>query len=91
MKAGRITQIASTEFKTIIRLPIYWILLAVIALFAFSYNPDGLVSTSRIANSGIKLITNSQHAVAQFFAFSGLIIYSLLGSVIAGLSVFRDT
>ncbi|MFK7848066.1 MAG: hypothetical protein AB8G77_22450, partial [Rhodothermales bacterium] len=90
MKMARILHIAVLEFKTILKLPVFWILILVALMLTMSFNPAGFVPSGQVANSGLKLYINSKYVMAQYFAFSGLMIFSFLGSIIAGMSVIRD-
>jgi len=86
----RVLAIARQELRTHARSPLAWGLLA-FALFATLFvNPAAMIPTGDAAIGGVQPFSNSRHAMAQSFALTGLIFYTFLTSLMAGLSVLRD-
>lgn len=90
MRNQRLTALILQEFRTIIRLPVFWILVVVLGLLTFSLTPAVFVPSSRPGATDVSVFINSRYALIQFFAFSSLLGYPFFVSILAGMSVVRD-
>ena len=91
MNYTRFITIASHEFRTLTRSPLFWIQIVLVTLISLSLNPTAMIPSSETAGSSdTSLFNNSRYAIAQFFSLSGFFIYTFFLSILAGLSVIRD-
>ena len=89
MHRGRIYTIAGSEIVFLLTQPVFWVLILVISLLTFSLSPAVFIPS--IEEVGVERVwANSRYALLQYFAFSGLLGYTVLGSFLAGASVIRD-
>ena len=85
----RVFIIAGNEFKYLLGQPAFWLLLALLGVLTLSLSPAVFIP-SEPAIGGDPVWINSRYALLQFFAFSGLLGYTIVGSILAGLSITRD-
>lgn len=90
MAPHRVLAIAGQEFRTQTRSPLAWGLLAFTLFATLFVNPAAMIPSGDAAIGGVQPFSNSRHAMAQSFALTGLIFYTFLTSLLAGLSVVRD-
>lgn len=91
MNSTRFKTIARHEFSTLIKSPLFWIQVVLVALISLSLNPTAMIpSGAASASNDAGLFVNSRYAIAQFFSLSGFFIYTFFLSILAGLSVIRD-
>ena len=89
MRNARIRAIVASEIAYILTQPVFWILLIVLGLLTLSLSPAVFIP-SEPETGGEGVWINSRYALLQFFAFSGLLAYTVLGSFLAGITVIRD-
>lgn len=90
MAPHRVLTIARHELRTHARSPLAWGLLAFTLFATLFVNPAAMIPSGDAAIGGVQPFSNSLHAMAQSFALTGLIFYTFLTSLLAGLSVIRD-
>ena len=90
MAPRRVLTIARQELRTHARSPLAWGLLAFTVFATLFVNPAAMIPSGDAAIGGVQPFSNSRHAMAQSFALTGLIFYTFLTSVLAGLSLLRD-
>ncbi|MBX2821640.1 MAG: hypothetical protein KTR29_18220 [Rhodothermaceae bacterium] len=89
MHRDRTVTIIRSEISYLVAQPVFWILLVVLGALTFSLSPAVFIP-SESGTEGQSVWINSRYALLQFFAFSGLLGYTVLGSLLAGISVIRD-
>jgi len=90
MAPHRVLTIARHELRTHAHSPLAWGLLAFTLFATLFVNPAAMIPSGDAAIGGVQPFSNSRHAMAQSFALTGLIFYTFLTSLLAGLSVIRD-
>ena len=90
MAPHRVLAIARQELGTHARSPLAWGLVAFTLFATLFVNPAAMIPSGDAAIGGGQPFSNSRHAMAQSFALTGLIFYTFLTSLLAGLSVVRD-
>jgi ABC-2 type transport system permease protein len=90
MAPHRVLAVALQEARAQARSPLALGLVA-FALFATLFvNPAAMIPSGDLAIGGVRPFSNSRHALAQSFALTGLIFYTFLTSLLAGLSALRE-
>jgi ABC-type transport system involved in multi-copper enzyme maturation permease subunit len=90
MNARRVRAIARNEARAHLGSPLLWGLVMFAAFATLTVNPAAMIPTGDSAVGGVRPFSNSRYAMAQSFALSGLLFYTFLTSILAGLSVPRD-
>ena len=89
MSRDRISTLIRSEISYLVTQPVFWILIVVLGMLTLSLGPAVFIP-SESGTDGQSVWINSRYALLQFFAFSGLLGYTVLGSLLAGISVIRD-
>ncbi len=88
----RMAAVARLEAAFLLRRPLFWVWLGVLALFAFmaSTGETGLLHSGDSATGGKKAFVSSEFAIAAMQMMVCLLPHTFFAAIVAGLSVVRD-
>lgn len=86
----RVTTLARHEARIHFRSPLLWGLVLFAAFATLMINPAAMIPSGDQAIGGVRPFSNSHFALAQVFALSGLLFYTFLVSILAGMSIPHD-
>lgn len=86
----RIATVAWEELRRQWRSPLLWGLLFFAGFATLTVNPAAMIPSGDAAVGGVTPFANSRYALAQVFALTGLLFYTFLASILAGLAVPHD-
>jgi hypothetical protein len=90
LSATRLMTVARLELRRGLSGPLFWVLVASLALASASLNSSALIPSGDPSAGGAKPFVNTPYAMAQLFALSAILIYTFFASTMAGMSVIRD-
>ena len=89
-RTRRILAIAGHEVHQHLKSPLLWGLVLFAAFATLTVNPAAMIPTGDSAVGGVRPFSNSRYAMAQIFALTGLLFYTFLTAILAGLSIPSD-
>lgn len=91
MSLARCTEVCRLELRSNLTRPVFWILLAVMALVSWGLSTGGMqISSGDATVGGTKAFITSEFAYAQIITIFDFLILSMFFAVLAGLPVVRD-
>lgn len=91
MSLARFFEIARLDLRFHVRRPLFWILLAIVALLAWGMSTGNMrISSGDSEVGGKKAFITSMFAQAQILSIVGLLLYGFFVAVAFGLSILRD-
>ena len=91
MNPRRCGEVFRQEFTHNLRRPLMWVLLVILAFFAYMMSTgEAAIGSGNSAVGGTKAFVTSEFAIAQLLAMMASIIYAFFVAVAAGMSVIRD-
>lgn len=87
---ARTGAVAGLELRTAVARPLWWGLLLGAAILTLSVSGTAFLPQGEGSPGSPRPWINSVFALTAFFGLSGMVLYTLFASIIAGLAVIRD-